>query len=432
MRLSTLRMAWRNLGRNRRRTALALTAIAVGQLCLLAMAGMMHGWKDEILKAITGPAIGDIQIHRSGWRKERAVDLSIPDLASTLGSIRSHAAVEGAFARIFSPVLAAPHEEAHMAVVIGLDPEAESGERGLLRGLDAGLLVRNDLTLAQASGSAGARLNAGLGGRRVFLGRIASRRMKANVGDEIAIIGQAADGSLANGLFTVSAIGMTQLDMINRHGVVMSLEDASELLAMDDEAHQIIVHAKERGGIDTLADQLRGSTALRGHEVSTWRELVPQAADMMEMVDYVTFYVLIFVFIAAVAGVANTMLMSTYERVHELGMLQALGVGPWRIVRMIFAEAIVLGLAGAAIGTVAGYALVTVTSYTGLDFAAMGGETVENFAMEGMRMPLLVYPWLKVTDVLNGVAVILVTSIMAAVWPAIIAARLEPMEALRE
>ena len=75
---------------------------------------------------------------------------------------------------------------------------------------------------------------------------------------------------------------------------------------------------------------------------------------------------------------------------------------------------------------------MTVTSYTGLDFAAMGGETVENFAMEGMRMPLLVYPWLKVTDVLIGVAAILVTSIIAAVWPAMIAARLEPMEALRD
>ncbi len=402
-------MAWRNLGRNRRRTALALTAIAVGQLCLLAMAGMMNGFKDEILKAITGPAIGDIQVHAPDWRKERAVDMSIPGLESTLDAIRSDAAVENVFPRVFAPALVAPREEAHMGVVIGLDPETESGERGLLRGLDVGL-----------------------GGRRVFVGRIASRRMKASVGDEIAIIGQAADGSLANALYTVSAIGMTQLDMINRQGVVMSLADASELFAMDDEAHQIIVHAKERGEVDALAKQLRGSSALRGLEVLTWRELVPQSAEMLEMVDYATFYVLVFVFIAAVAGVANTMLMSTYERVHELGMILALGASPWRIVRMVFTEAAVLGLVGAAIGTVAGYVLVTVTSYTGLDFAAMGGETVENFAMEGVRMPLLVYPWLKVSDVLIGVVAILVTSIIAAVWPAIIAARLEPMEALRD
>ena len=154
--------------------------------------------------------------------------------------------------------------------------------------------------------------------------------------------------------------------------------------------------------------------------------------DMVEMMDYATFFVLIFVFVAAVAGVANTMLMSTYERVHELGMILALGASPWRIVRMVFAEAAVLGLVGAAIGTVAGCVLVVVTSYTGLDFAALGGETVENFAFGGTRMPLLVYPWLKVTDVLIGVVAILVTSIIAAVWPAIIAARLEPMEALRD
>lgn len=402
-------MAWRNLGRNLKRTGLALTAIAVGQLCLLAMAGMMNGFRDEIIKAITGPAIGDIQVHASGWRKERAVDMSILGLESTLDAIHSDAAVENVFPRIFAPSLVAPREEAHMAAIIGLDPGTETGERGLLRGLDAGL-----------------------GGRRVFVGRIASQRMKVSVGDEIAIIGQAADGSLANGLYTVSAIGMTQLDMINRRGVVMSLEDAQEFLAMDDEAHEIIIHAKERGELDALAKRLRGSSALRGHEVLTWQELVPQMVDMVEMMDYATFFVLIFVFVAAVAGVANTMLMSTYERVHELGMILALGASPWRIVRMVFAEAAVLGLVGAAIGTVAGCVLVVVTSYTGLDFAALGGETVENFAFGGTRMPLLVYPWLKVTDVLIGVVAILVTSIIAAVWPAIIAARLEPMEALRD
>jgi ABC-type lipoprotein release transport system permease subunit len=409
MRFSTIQIAWRNLGRNRKRTGLALAAIAVGQLCLLAMAGMMNGFGDEILKAITGPAVGDIQVHAHGWRKERAVDMSITGLEPTLDAIRSDAAVEGVFPRVFSPALVAPREEAHMAAVIGLDPEVESGERGLLRGLGAGL-----------------------GGRRVFVGRIASQRMRTSVGDEIAVVGQAADGSLANGLYTVSSIGMTQLDMVNRQGVVMSLEDAQEFLAMDDEAHQIIVHARDREGLDALVERLRQSSALQGYEVLSWRELVPQMVDMVEMMDYATFYVLVFVFVAAVAGVANTMLMSTYERVHELGMILALGASPWRIVRMVFAEAAVLGLVGAAIGTVAGCVLVVVTSYTGLNFAAMGGETVENFAFEGTRMPLLVYPWLKVSDVLIGVVAVLVTSITAAVWPAVIAARLEPMEALRD
>ncbi len=125
------------------------------------------------------------------------------------------------------------------------------------------------------------------------------------------------------------------------------------------------------------------------------------------------------------------MMMSTFERTPEFGMLLALGSRPWRIVRMIFAEAVALGLAGAAIGTALGYVGIGVTSYTGLDMAAIGGEAAADISFQGMRMPLLVYPWLKASDVLIGVAALVATSVLAAIWPAAVAARLEPVEALR-
>jgi ABC-type antimicrobial peptide transport system permease subunit len=126
------------------------------------------------------------------------------------------------------------------------------------------------------------------------------------------------------------------------------------------------------------------------------------------------------------------MLMSTYERAHEIGMLLALGATPWRVRRMIVTEAIVLGLTGALIGTVLGGAFVLVAGHTGIDFAKLGGETADTFAMEGMRLPLVVRPWLKPTDVVIGFCAAVVMSAGAALWPAFVASRLEPMEALRD
>lgn len=407
--MSTLRIAWRSLGRNRKRTGLALAAIAIGQFCLLAMAGMMNGWKDEILDAITGPFIGDVQVHARGWRKERAIDLAVSDLEAKLARIRRTPGVESAFARIYAPALAAPREQAYMAVLVGLDPEAESRAGGALEGIPGSL-----------------------GNGRVLVGRIAAERMKVKEGDEIAVIGQAADGSIANDIYKVAAVVMTQLDIVNRQGLVMSLEDAQALFVMEDQAHEIVVHSKKRVEPKVLKDAFAADPALEGCEAFTWRELAPEAVRMTEMLDYSTFFVLFFVFVAAVAGVANTMLMSTYERVHELGMLLALGARPGRVVRMILLEAVLLGLVGAAAGTILGYAFVGLTSYTGLDFAALGGETASHMSIRGMRMPLMVYPWLKPSDSLLGVAAIVATSMLAAAWPAVIAARLEPVEALHD
>ena len=136
MQLSTVRIAWRNLGRSKKRTALALLAIGVGQFALLASNGLMRGYADNIRLAITGPMIGHVQVHAPEWRQERALDLYLDDVADTLREIRSAEAVGSAAARIYAPALAAPQQDAFIAIVVGLDVQVESEAYGLLSGLD--------------------------------------------------------------------------------------------------------------------------------------------------------------------------------------------------------------------------------------------------------------------------------------------------------
>ena len=121
MQLSTVQIAWRNLGRNKKRTALALLAIGVGQFALLASNGLMRGYADNIRLAITGPMIGHVQVHAPEWRKERALDLYIDGVGDILSEIGLDPAVGSAAARIYAPVLVAPHQDAFSAMVVGLD-----------------------------------------------------------------------------------------------------------------------------------------------------------------------------------------------------------------------------------------------------------------------------------------------------------------------
>ncbi|RKY10496.1 MAG: hypothetical protein DRP65_06520 [Planctomycetota bacterium] len=407
---TTLQIAWRNLGRNTKRTALAILAITVGQFALLATDGLMRGYADNIRRAITGPMIGDVQVHAAGWRQERAIDLVIEDTKNVITQIQADLSVMNAAARIYAPVLFAPEKDAFVAMVVGLQSEIESHEWGLLSGMTEPLQKG-----------------------KVLIGHRLARKTGAKVGQEIAVVGQTADGSLANDLYVIQDIIKCPVDIVNQSGVVMSLDDAQQLLCMPNAAHEIVVRTNQSGQAKQLCERLRKIKGLTEAEILTWQQLVPELVVVLDMSDWVGYFVVVIVCIAALAGIANTLVMSTFERMHEFGMLLALGSRPRRIVGMIVYEAILTGLLGVAAGTLLGYLFVWVTSGTGIDMASWGGSEgeVADMAYRGLNLPLHIYPRLEISDTLIGLVAIMATSLIGSVWPAWIAGRLEPMEAMR-
>ncbi|MCA9605561.1 MAG: ABC transporter permease [Myxococcales bacterium] len=408
---STFRIAFRNLGRNRRRTALALAAIALAQIAVLAMDGLMNGWVDASLEGMTGPMMGHAQIHAEGWRDEQAPDLVIEGADELLARIRARPEVRDAYARVYAPALAAKDVDGHAVVVAGIDMEAERGDGGMLEGLQQ--------ALPRDHGA--------------IVGDIFAREQGIEVGDELALLGQGADGSLANDLVTVTGILHTPIDLINRQGVLVRLEDARTIFAMEDQAHEINVRGV--GGpdaADALVAVLRGLDGAENLEILTWRELAPELATMLELSGVYGLVVLVIVFIAAAAGVANTMLMATFERRRELGMLLALGSTPARLVRIVLSEAVLLGVLGVAVGSVLGLGLVLYQGQVGIDPSTWGShEESVDFAVEGLSWAGTIYPHLRPIDILPGFLGVTLVSAIAALWPAVLTARLEPVEAIR-
>jgi ABC-type lipoprotein release transport system permease subunit len=407
--LRTVQIAWRNLGRNKKRTALAFLAITVAQFAFLATDGLMRGYSDNIRLAITGPMVGHVQAHDPNWRQERALDLAIDDVDNIISEIQSDPDVGNVSARIYAPVLVAPEQDAFIAIVIGLSIDAESGPYGLLSGL-------------QQSVEKG----------QVLIGYRLAKKTNAKPGQEIAVVGQAADGSLANDLYIVQDIVRCPADIVNQSGIVMSLQDAQQLFVMPNQANEIVIRARTSGKSREITNRLSQKPLFANLEVLTWQEIVPELVLILKMSDYVGYFALIIVFIAAIAGIANTLMMSTFERMHEFGMLLALGTRPMRIVRIIVCESIFIGVIGVAIGTVLGYGFVIGTAEQGIDMASWGGEgQVEEMAYQGLNLPLHIRPRLEPIDTLLGLVAVIITSLLASVWPAWIAGRLEPIKAMR-
>lgn len=405
---STLLIAWRNLWRNRRRTALALTAIGLSQALVLFYGGILRGYADWMVETVTGPMLGHAQAHAPGWRKERAMDETLPHVARSLAAIQRDPEVAGASARIYAPALAAKGEQGYAVFVLGLTPAAESGRGGLLSSAPA--------------------LSAGNG---VLVGSALSKLLDLAPGDTIAVVGQGADGSLANDLYVVRGAVTTPVDLVNRLGIVMELGEAQALFAMQDEAHEIVIRAREVGAGAGLAARVAALPEMAGAEVLDWRRLAPELVGLIAVVNVSWLFVLVLVFIAAAAGVANTMLMATFERVREFGMLLALGSRPARIVRMVLLESLVLGVTGGLLGTGLGVAVVLVTHRTGVDFARLTSGGPSEVAFMGMNMSMTIAPSLSAAHVVQGFLAVAVTSVLASAWPAARAARLEAARAMR-
>ncbi len=404
---STTRMAWRNLWRNGRRTGLALAAIGLSITLVLAYDAVLRAYGGWMVQVVTGPMLGDVQVHATGWRTDRALHRTIPRTSAIVAMLAADAAVADVAPRVYAPALAARGEEGFAVLVLGVEVGAERGPMRLLEGLDVPLT-----------------------GGQVAVGRLLASQMALRAGDTLAIVGQGVDGSLANDLYTVAAIIDTPVDLVNRQAVVMPLAESQALFVFGDEAHELVVHA--RAGVDAaaLAARLASAPAFSGLEARDWRTIAPDLASLVALVDIVWVFVLALVLLAAAAGVANTMLMATFERTHEFGMLLALGTSPARIVRLVLTEAVALGLVGAALGTAAGVTLVAITSRTGVNFAALGGGP-STISFAGLQWSMLLYPTLALADVVRAVVAVVMTSVLAAAWPAIRAARLQPAAALR-
>ncbi len=416
--LSTIKIAWRNLGRNRKRTFLALAAIALGQFTMVFVNCMMAGMFGEILDTITGPMVGHVQVHHPAWREERALDLYIEDIDRVRARVARLPGVESVFPRVFAGALAATGgvdgrpSDAEVAIIVGVDIAAESGKGGFLEEIE-----ERDLP------SYG----------EVVIGRALAKRLGVQAGDELAIIGQDADEFPMSELLTVKTVMRSPTEIVDRMGVVMNLKQAQGLLALSGQAHELVIRGQDDKDAEALAEKVSAVPGLEKAEVLSWREAVPELVSLIDMKDWMDLIFVLILFVAAAAGIVNTIMMSVFERTRELGTLLALGARPARIVGLIFTESVILGLVGVAIGSILGVILVTITSYTGINYAALAGTSGEEleFGFKGLNLSYMIYPVFEARQVWFGVGAVTATAILASLWPAIHAARLHPAEAMR-
>ncbi|MEE8312001.1 MAG: FtsX-like permease family protein [Candidatus Binatia bacterium] len=402
--LAAIRLAWRNLWRNRRRTLITTAAVALGTAILIVVHGLTDGLLLSSVLNATDKSLGEVQVHAPGYLGDRSMYKTVDDPQRLLDDLdaRDLAAV----ARSYGYGLVAAGTKSAGARFWGVDPV---GER---RTFDLADHVSDGRYLA-ASATGG-----------VVLGRKLARSLNAGVGDEIVAVVQAADGSLGNELFTVTGILLAVGESIDRSAAILHAEDYESLFVSEGRVHEVAINT--RGTVDlahlvTVTEELAPAA-----DVRSWRELMPMLSDMLSMVDGALLIFGSIFFLAAGLGVLNTMLMATYERTREFGIVKALGAAPWRIAREVALEAWMLALFATSLGGGLGLASCALLEKYGIDLSHLGGGlTFAGVALDPV--------WRARFDPGYAVMPILVmwiVCVLAALYPAVSAARLDPVDAM--
>ncbi len=408
------RLGWRNLWRNSRRSLITISAVGCGYAILIVLIGLTVGMAGQMLKNGTGLLMGDLQLHHSDYLPERSLYDTIgsdssSELEGVLHQLSLYPQVAGRSPRVYGFGLLSTGENSAGARLMGIDPQVESGVSSFLSGLQAGAL---DDSVE----------------RSLLLGDVLARELEASIGSQVAIVTQAADGSLGNDLFQVSGILHTGLSYLDRSLAVLYLKDLQELLALSpDEVHEIAVRIGDPMAADAFAAQLNASENWPANTVAqSWGELAPQLRDYVGLAQGMYGFIILIIGLFTAIGVLNTMMMAVFERSREIGLVAALGMRPLLIVSSILLESLFLGILGLIGGFGLGAWGMSYLTTQGLDLSRWMGEV----SMLGTRMdPVLKASW-GWDYVLWSALGLLSATLLAALFPAVKAARLNPVQAL--
>ncbi len=398
-------MAWRNLWRYGRRTVTTIAAMTLALLTLVVWTSFVQGFLADLETTVVEVEIGDMQVYPPDYRTQPSIfdRIGTPaELVDTLGAMGFNAS-----ARLLGGGLAAAGEAA-----------AGVSLRGVEIDQDARVSVVFDRV------AEGSWLDPSDPAGIVIGGRLA-RTLDVGLGDEVVLLGQATDGSIANDLYRVRGILAPFSEATDRSGVFLVRPAFLDFFALPGGAHQLVVRNTADQPLETSAAQIRA--AAPDLDVLTWRELFPTLATMLDSVESSMYILFMIVYLAIAILLINATLMAVFERIKELGLLKAVGLSPTRVVVLILWE----GLFQAALATAAGLILsVPALLYftrVGINLAALGGQ----ISISGIGMDPVMRAVVTPASFVGPLSAMFVIVTASTLYPALKAARIRPVEAMR-
>lgn len=398
------RLAWRNLWRNHRRTVIMLLAISLGVWAMIFMTALMRGMVDQMIEDGIDSLPGMVQVHHPAFRDDPSIDHRVPEPGPELIQALQNPEITGWTARLRVPAMISSERNNRGVTLLGVNPEGE-----IALGFDPGSIIEGRfLESADDNG--------------LVVGRKLLERLETDLGKRIVVMSQDPDNNIADRGFRIVGVYKAKLSSLEEVYVYGGLTTIQALLKVDGEVSEIAITGQDYRQVDGLYSLVSG---IFGEQLETlpWTQLETYLGLMLKMMDGFVLVWIVVIFLALSFGLVNTLMMAVFERVRELGLMQALGMKPAAILYQILLESLMLLALGLLLGNI--LAIATILPVRGgIDISAVAE------GMEMMGASSVLYPALKMKDLLMANSVVIVLGILTSLLPAWRASQYRPVEAI--
>jgi putative ABC transport system permease protein len=406
------KMAFRNLVRHGRRTVITMASISVGLVVLVFLNAVIKAHETSMINSVVETHLGHLQIHQKDFLAKQQVNLTFED--SWFDRLKEVAGDSKLTPRVMLPMLFSTSENSSPSILIGVRPDTESKLTTIASNITSG---------AYLSDAADPNCDT----RPVVIGKDLSEKLKAEVGDKVVVVGQGADGSIANELLRVVGIFNTGSPIFNKNYAFSTIDCVRKIGAIQG-LHEIIVQAKDEKQIPETRARFEKVLSGSSVKVSEWSESVPDVAGMLrfnaamfKLVSFILFFVI-------TLGLVNIVMMNVFERTKEFGVMLALGTRPDEVWSIIILECFLLGVGSSILAAILGWSLIGYYSHTGFDLSAFIGMGTSG---TGFKFKTVVYPQIDLLTFLRLSSTEILFVVVSGFFPAYKASQLNPIKVLR-
>ena len=399
-----LKIAFRNIFRQKRRTILTALAMIVGFTLLSVTIGLSDGAYGNIITMFTRNRTGHIQVHRAGYLDKPSLYETIDGYAAIGETIQGTAGVDAWTPRVYAAGLGSVGEKSTAVQIIGVDVVRETQATRFDQKVVEGSVLPESAS------------------HEAVIGKGLAKILSAKIDSEIVIFSQGADGSLANDVYKIVGIAESGDDVTDRVACYLHIEDAQELFVLEGRIHEIVVIISNINQVSKVTDAIKARLNNSTLDVAPWQVVAKsfyRAMKTDQQGDAISRWVIMLI---VAIGVLNTVLMSVLERTREYGVLKAVGTKPTQIFWLVICEVVIIAIGSIAVGALLGVLSNYLLSIYGITYP-------EAITYGGMKFTTL-YAEVNVRCLIIPAITVMLSATIVSLFPAIKAARIMPAKAM--
>jgi len=408
-----LQISWKNVWRNKARSLVIISAITIGLFGgIFAYALMLGGTLQRVDNAIKNET-ANLQLHNPAYLLEQDIKNTIVNPKEYLDYLEQSPEVMGISDRLKSSAMISTAYASSGVSVNGVYPEKEMKTTRLFESLIAGeYLKESDLI-------------------PIVIGDKLAEKLNADISDKLIISAPSADGKVVYGAYILKGIYDTDNNMFDGMQVFIKKRDLAELIGVDENTSSEIAVSLYNSDmtntfITSLKDKFLTEIEDKSIIIRSWKEIDPMLSMMVDLMSKLGWIFVVVILIALIFGIINTMLMVVLERVREIGMLMAIGMNKFRVFVMIMWETVFLSVTGGIVGMLFSLGFISYFKTYGLNLSAVAK------GMNSLGFSSIIYPEAPFSFYIEVSLMIIITAILASIYPALKALKLHPTEAVRE